>query len=44
LENANHAISAALAKAGHLNERGVPFNQASIAKMIAASRQSGAEA
>jgi hypothetical protein len=28
------AISAALAEAGHMNERGVPFNPASVAKMI----------
>jgi DNA invertase Pin-like site-specific DNA recombinase len=29
------AISAALAEAGHLNERSAPFNPASVAKMIA---------
>jgi DNA invertase Pin-like site-specific DNA recombinase len=32
------AISNALAAAGHMNERGVPFNPASIAKMVAAKR------
>jgi DNA invertase Pin-like site-specific DNA recombinase len=30
-------ILAALAEAGHLNERGAPFNQASVRKMIARS-------
>ncbi len=29
------AISAALAAAGHLNERGAPFNQKSVAVMLA---------
>jgi DNA invertase Pin-like site-specific DNA recombinase len=32
------AISNALAEAGHFNERGVPFNPASVAKMVAARK------